>query len=70
MTYTAADIKAEHLAALATLTSEQRRALERMRCSRQNARFNGRFPEENLQAIFEAEAQVRTGRDSGLHRAA
>lgn len=62
MTYTAQDIQAEHVAALATLTPDQRRALDRMRHCRQRARFNGRFPEENLQSIFEAEAQLRTDR--------
>ena len=58
---TAADIEAEHRAALATLTSDQRRALDRLANARQRTNFNGRFPQENLQAIFTAEAQARTG---------
>ncbi len=57
---TAADIEAEHRAALATLTPEQRRALDRLANARQRTNFNGRFPQENLQAIFNAEAQART----------
>ncbi len=57
---TAADIEAEHRAALATLTPDQRRALDRLANARQRTNFNGRFPQENLQAIFAAEAQART----------
>ena len=55
---TAADIEAEHRAALATLTPDQRRALDRLANARQRTNFNGRFPQENLQAIFAAEASV------------
>jgi hypothetical protein len=57
---TPAEIEAEHRAALATLTPEQRRALERLANARQRTNFNGRFPQENLQAIFAAEAEART----------
>ena len=57
---TVADIEAEHRAALAALTPEQRRALERLANARQRTNFNGRFPQENLQAIFAAEAQARS----------
>lgn len=57
---TAADIEAEHRAALATLTPDQRRALDRLANARQRTNFNGRFPQENLQAIFTAEAEART----------
>jgi hypothetical protein len=57
---TAADIEAEHRAALATLTPDQRRALDRLANARQRTNFNGRFPQENLQAIFTAEAQARS----------
>jgi hypothetical protein len=56
---TAAEIEAEHRAALATLTPDQRRALDRLANARQRTNFNGRFPQENLQAIFAAEAQAR-----------
>ena len=56
----AADVEAEHQAALATLTPEQRRALERLANARQRTNFNGRFPQENLKAIFVAEAQSRS----------
>lgn len=56
----AADIEAEHQAALAALTPEQRRALERLANARQRTNFNGRFPQENLKAIFVAEAQARS----------
>lgn len=73
MMFTAADIQAEHLAALAALTPQQRRALERLRNARQHARFNGRYPEENLSAMFEAEAAQRTqtvAEAPPMHRAA
>jgi hypothetical protein len=60
VTFTAADIEAEHRAALASLTSDQRRALDRLANARQRTNFNGRFPQENLQAIFAAEAQTRS----------
>jgi hypothetical protein len=56
----AAEIEAEHNAALATLTPDQRRALDRLANARQRTNFNGRFPQENLQAIFAAEAQARS----------
>lgn len=54
------DVEAEHNAALAALTPEQRRALERLAAARQRTNFNGRFPVENLKAIFVAEAQARS----------
>ena len=59
ITVTAADIEAEHKAALATLTPDQRRALERLANARQRTNFNGRFPQDNLKAIFAAEAEAR-----------
>jgi hypothetical protein len=58
----AADVEAEHQAALAALTPEQRRALERLANARQRTNFNGRFPQENLKAIFAAEAESRSRR--------
>ena len=60
MTITPEEIEAEHTAALAALTPDQRRALERLANARQRTNFNGRFPRENLKAIFEAEAQARS----------
>ena len=59
MTITAEDIAREHRDALASITPVQRRALERMRVARQRCRFNGHYVEENLQAVFEAEATAR-----------
>ena len=56
----AADVEAEHQPELAALTPEQRRALERLAKARQRTNFNGRFPQENLKAIFVAEAQARS----------
>ncbi len=53
-------IEAEHRAALAALTPDQRRALDRLASARQRTNFNGRFPQENLQAIFAAEAAARS----------
>ncbi len=57
---TAEQVEAEHTAALAALSPEQRRALERLANARQRTNFNGRFPGENLKAIFAAEAQARS----------
>lgn len=60
--FTSEDIEAEHNAALASLTVEQRRALDRLSAARQRTNFNGRLPRENLQAIFQAEAEARSPR--------
>ncbi len=52
---------------------QAQRALERLRNARQHARFNGRYPEENLSAMFEAEAAKRTecsAEAPPMHRAA
>lgn len=59
---TAADIRAEHDQALATLTPLQRRALDRLREASQLTVFNGRSPRENLQVMFRREADVRSER--------
>ena len=59
MTVTPEDIEIEHKEALASLTPSQRRALDRLAHARQRTNFNGRFPQENLRAIFEAEAEAR-----------
>lgn len=56
---TAADIEKEHREALASLTPAQRRALDRLANARQRTNFNGRFPQDNLRAIFAAEAEAR-----------
>jgi hypothetical protein len=58
-TFTAADIRREHEAALAALTQEQRRALDRLTRARQQSPFNQRWPSENLARLFEAEAAIR-----------
>ena len=62
MTVTCEQIEAEHKAALASLTDAQRRALQRLQQAKRLGPFNGRFPEENLQKIFEAEAETRMRR--------
>ncbi len=59
--FTAKDIKAEHEAAVAAFTPEQRRALWRFEHARRQCPFNNRSPTENLVAIFEAEAVRRNG---------
>ena len=59
MTITADQVEQEHRAALASLTEPQRRALQRLQQAKQRAPFNGRFPNENLQLIFAAEAEQR-----------
>lgn len=56
---TASDIETQHNAALASLTTEQRRALQRLADARQRTNFNGRTPRENLRDIFEKEAGNR-----------
>lgn len=56
---TASDIRAEHEAAVTTLTVEQRRALSRLELARRQCPFNNRGPQENLAAVFEAEARRR-----------
>lgn len=56
---TANDIRAEHEAAVAALTAQQRRALGRLEHARRQCPFNNRAPHENLSTIFEIEAQRR-----------
>jgi hypothetical protein len=58
---TANDIRAEHEAAVAAFTPEQRRALGRLEHARRQCPFNNRSPMENLGAIFETEALKRNG---------
>ena len=55
---TAEDIRREHAAALASLTPQQRRALDRLQACQQT-NFNGRSPKENLLAMFRREADCR-----------
>ena len=55
-------IRSEHEAALASLTPQQRRALDRVREACQQTNFNGRSPKENLHTMFRREAEVRTER--------
>jgi hypothetical protein len=59
MPVTAADIEAEHHAALESLTREQRWALYRMQRAFQESNFNHRKIAENLVRIFEDEAKKR-----------
>lgn len=56
---TANDIRAEHEAAVAGLTVEQKRALGRLEQARRQCPFNNRGPHENLLAVFELEAHRR-----------
>ncbi len=55
-------IRSEHEAALASLTPQQRRALDRVREACQQTNFNGRSPKENLHNMFRREADARTSR--------
>lgn len=56
---TVEDIKREHEAALASLTAQQRRALDRVREACQQTNFNGRSPRSNLAVMFRREACAR-----------
>jgi hypothetical protein len=56
---TVEDIKREHDAALASLTMQQRRALDRIREAWQQSNFNGRSPKYDLAAMFRREADAR-----------
>ncbi len=53
------DIRREHEAAMASLTSEQRHSLWRQRHARQMMNFNGLSERQNLEAVFEREAAER-----------
>lgn len=59
---TVQDIRSEHEAALASLTPQQRRALDRVREACQQTNFNGRSPKENLHSMFRREADSRSER--------
>ena len=56
---TVEDIKREHQDALASLTAQQHRALDRIREACQQTNFNGRSPRDNLAAMFRREACAR-----------
>ena len=57
---TVQDIRSEHEAALASLTPQQRRALDRVREACQQTNFNARSPKENLLSMFRREADARS----------
>ncbi len=59
MPITAADIEAEHTAALASMTLVQQRACRRLNEARRYTAFRGRHPTEHLPAIFAREAAER-----------
>ena len=61
---TVEEIRIEHEAALASLTAQQRRALDRLREACQQTNFNGRSPKENLRSMFRREADCRSERQS------
>jgi hypothetical protein len=53
------DIEREHDAAMRSLTPEQYRGLARERRARALTNFNGLYWRDNLQTIFDEEAQAR-----------
>lgn len=53
------DIRREHDAAIASLTSDQRHSLWRQRHARQMMNFNGLSERQNLEVLFEREAAQR-----------
>lgn len=59
MQVTAEDIRREHEAAVAALTREQRRAIDRLARARRMTTFNHRWACENLDCLFQAEAAER-----------
>lgn len=65
MQITAEDIKREHEAALASLTTAQKHALERLAMARRMTTFNHRWACDNLSAVFEAEAGARAAPSPG-----
>jgi hypothetical protein len=66
MSITTETIQAEHKAAVESLTRDQQRALSRVQRASQMAHFNHRRIVENLQQVFEEEAQRRNAADSEL----
>ena len=66
MSVTPETIEAEHRAAVESLTRDQQRALSRVQRASQMAHFNHRRIVENLQQVFEEEAQRRNATHSEL----
>jgi hypothetical protein len=66
MSITPEAIEAEHRAAVESLTRDQQRALSRVQRASQMAHFNHRRILENLQQVFEEEAQRRNATHSEL----
>ena len=62
MSTTPEEIRAEHEAALASLTPEQQRAIDRLQRARQRSHFNHLWPTENLDVLFELEAHARNAK--------
>lgn len=56
---TAADIEAEHVAALASLTPAQDEAVKRLRLARNQCAFGSASLQERLKALFERDADAR-----------
>lgn len=65
MQVSAQDVEQEHYAALMSLTFEQRRALHRIKRAEQMNAGNHRWLSENLEAIFAAEAEMRSTPEAG-----
>lgn len=57
--FTPEDIRHEHEAAMASLTDAQRCGIGRQRHAHQMTNFNGLSDKQNLELIFEREAQDR-----------
>jgi hypothetical protein len=66
MSITTDTIEAEHRAAVESLTRDQQRALSRVQRASQMSHFNHRRIVENLQQVFEEEAQRRNATHSEL----
>ncbi|MHB8286299.1 MAG: hypothetical protein ACYDD1_16720 [Caulobacteraceae bacterium] len=66
MSITPEAIEAEHREAVESLTRDQQRALSRVQRASQMAHFNHRRIVENLQQVFEEEAQRRNATHSEL----
>lgn len=63
MSVTPEAIRAEHEAAMASLTPAQLRAIDRLQRARQRSHFNHLWPTENLEVQFELEAHARNARE-------
>jgi hypothetical protein len=67
MPITPEEIEEEHRQALESLSKEQRWALHRVQRAYQESHFNHRKMAENLDRIFEDEAQRRNDAESHRH---